>query len=80
MKFQNTWPSSKVLGSKLMTKSLDLLVRTQGYGIPWRRNLLTLSWLIGLCIFWGGPKMNLIDMVLGWSKVFNYQLSVLKFR
>lgn len=67
------------MGSKLMVHSLDLFVRTQGYGIPWRRYLLALIWLIGFCIFCGGLKINL-GRAHNRPKNFLNPLSCLKFR
>ncbi len=80
MSFQNNWPCRKVLGSKLMIKSLDLLVRTQGYGIPWRRYLLVLMWIIGFCFFCGGIKIKLISLAVDWPRILFNPLLSLKLR
>ncbi|WP_414469713.1 hypothetical protein [Methanobacterium sp. ACI-7] len=45
-----------IFGTNLMMVSSIMSVKTSIVSIPWRRNLLTIAWLIGFILFWIGSK------------------------
>lgn len=47
-----------VLGVNLMKISSTMTFKTNVFSLPWRRNILTVLWLIGFIFFWIGLKMN----------------------
>jgi len=46
------------LGANLMRISSIMTFKTNVFSLPWRRNILTILWLLGFSLFWIGMKMQ----------------------
>ncbi len=47
-----------ILGANIMKISSTMTFKTNTFSLPWRRNILTILWLIGFSLLWIGMKIQ----------------------